>query len=110
MATDSCLSTYKHTGQSRNGGQAGAGGGQGNAVRIKWTLGPTYVLSEPIGDITALMLYALGPTSALSFVGEDGQGSFPLCYDLCSALQLRQLVQAIKHVSLLSALSQPRPR
>ena len=84
-------------GQSRNGGGQAGAGGQGNAVRIKWTLGATYLLSEPIGDIQALMLYALGPNSALSFVGEDGQGSFPLCYDLCSAVQLRQLVQAIKH-------------
>ncbi len=70
----------------------------GLVTRVKWSLGPTYLLSEPLSDASALLLYAMGPTSAASFVGEDGQGSFPFCYDLCTALQLRQLIQALRVV------------
>ncbi len=70
--------------------------GASTTTRVKWALGPTYLLSEPVSDTQALLLYALGPTSALSFVGEDGLGSFPFAYDLCSAIQLRQLIQALK--------------
>lgn len=70
--------------------------------RMKWTLGPVYLLSECISDLAVLMLYATGPSSVLTFLGDDGRGAFPLCYDLCSAAQLRVLIKAHKvggHVS-----------
>lgn len=60
-----------------------------DASKVKWLLGPTYLLNEPLPDQAVTALFATGPWSTLSFYGEDGQGSVPLSVDILSPSQLR---------------------
>jgi hypothetical protein len=49
----------------------------------RWSLGPTYILEEPLSLTTARLLFAVGTRYTGLFHGEDGDGSVPLIADLC---------------------------
>jgi hypothetical protein len=49
----------------------------------RWSLGPTYLLEEPLSLITARLLFAVGTRYTGLFHGEDGDGSVPLIADGC---------------------------
>lgn len=67
----------------------GAATTMGQAARVKWALGPTYLLAEPLADASVVALFATGPWACLTFNGEDGAGSVPLSLDVLSPSQLR---------------------